>query len=432
MVIRKAYRFRLEPDEVQQALLHRFCGHTRFVWNKALELQKRRLERGIPLLRYGDLGKYLTLWRASEEYGFLRQGPVHTQQQALKRLDQALWEGLDKRNPKGFPTFRKRGVHDSLRYPDAKQIKLDLSVWDEAGRRRWPRIFLPKVGWVKFRKTRAIEGTVKNATVTLRNGRWYVAIQVEVARSLPLPPLKIAALDLGVSNLITLPDGTVFDPVSPLRRFEEKLAWEQRKLSRKKRFSKNWYKQKHRIARLHERIANIRRDWLQQLTTRLCQNHAILVVEDLKVRNMTKSAKGTLEAPGRNVKAKAGLNQSILDQGWGMLVAMLQYKLAWRGGILVKVDPKGTSRTCPRPGCGHVAKENRISRDRFRCVKCGFEAPADQVGAFNILSRGMERLRDEGRDTADASVGWLKALLAGHSPDRLFADYFGEPELAPV
>ncbi len=118
-------------------------------------------------------------------------------------MERALWEGLDKANPKDFPTFRERGVHDSLRYPDANQIKLDLSVWDEAGKRRCPRIFLPKVGWVKFRKT-----------------------------------LKIAAMDLGVSNLITLPDGTVFDPVSPLRRFEEKLAWEQRKLSRKKQFSR--------------------------------------------------------------------------------------------------------------------------------------------------------------------------------------------------
>ncbi len=430
MVICKAYRFRLEPDEAQQALLHRFCGHARLVWNKALALQKRRLERGVPLLRYGDLAKYLTLWRASEEYGFLRQGPVHTQQQALKRLDQALWEGLDRNNPKGFPTFRKRGVHDSLRYPDPKQIKLDLSVWDEAGRRRWPKIFLPKVGWVKFRKTREIEGTVKNATVTRRTGRWYVAIQVEVAQSQPLPPPRITALDLGVRNLITLPDGTRIDPPSPLAAFEEKLAWEQRKISRKKKFSRNWHKQKQRLARLHERIANVRKDYLHKLTTHLAKNHGLVVVEDLKLRNMTRSAKGTREAPGTNVRAKAGLNRSILDQGWGMLVAMLAYKLAWRGGMLVKVDPRNTSRRCPR--CGHTDPANRPDQPTFRCVECGFAAHADQVGAYNILSRGMEKWRDEGRDTADASVGWLKEKLSSHSPDRLFAECFGEPGPSPV
>ncbi len=424
MVIRKAYRFRLEPDEAQQALLHQFCGQARFVWNKALELQKRRLDGGVPLLRYGDLAKYLILWRSSEEYGFLRQGPVHTQQQALKRLDQAIWEGLDRNNPKGFPAFRKRGVHDSLRYPDPNQIKLDLRVWDEAGRRRWPRIFLPKVGWVKFRQSRDIEGMVKNATVTRRAGHWYVSIQVEVEQEPPLSKLSITALDLGVKRLATLVDGTRIDPLFPLRRFEEKLAREQRKLSRKKRFSRNWYEQKRRITRLHEHIANVRYDLLQKLTTRLCKNHAVIVVEDLKVRSMTRSARGTVDEPGRNVRAKSSLNKSILDQGWGMLVEMLRYKLSWRGGMLVKVDPRDTSRRCPR--CGHTDPANRPDQPTFRCVACGFTAHADQVGAYNILSRGMEKLRDKGRDTADASAGWQEGCLSSHSPDRLFAEIFGE------
>ena len=148
MKTRLAFKFRLCPTPAQEGLLSRHAGGVRFVWNKALDLQKRRLDAGIPLLSYGDLAKLLTLWRASEEFGFLALGPVHPQQQTLKNLDRAIWEALDRRNPKRFPRFKRKGEDDSLRYPDPIQIKIDLSVRDKDGRSVLPRIFLPKVGWV--------------------------------------------------------------------------------------------------------------------------------------------------------------------------------------------------------------------------------------------------------------------------------------------
>jgi len=154
---------------------------------------------------------------------------------------------------------------------------------------------------------------------------------------------------------------------------------------------------------LHHHIANIRHDYLHKVTTTLSKNHAMIVVEDLKVANMSKSASGTIEKQGKNVKAKSGLNKSILDQGWSMLVGMIEYKQEWRGGLVVKVDPKYTSQTCS--SCGHVAKENRLTQAEFSCVECGFSENADLNASRNILAVGHTVLSvDGGRTKVRSSV----------------------------
>ena len=144
------------------------------------------------------------------------------------------------------------------------------------------------------------------------------------------------------------------------------------------------------VQRIHARISNARRDYLHKATTTISQNHAMVCIEDLQVRNMSKSASGTIEAPGKNVRAKSGLNKSILDQGGYEFRRQLDYKLAWNGGQLIAVPPHNTSRTCPC--CGHIAKENRLSRSRFECVECDFKGDADVVGAINVLRAGHARL----------------------------------------
>ena len=174
-------------------------------------------------------------------------------------------------------------------------------------------------------------------------------------------------------------------------------------MSRKTKFSNNWKKAKARVQPIHSRIGNARRDSLHKASTTISQNPAMVCVEDLKVRNMSKSAAGTLDQPGKNVRAKSGLNKSILDQGWFKFRRQLDYKLSRSGGWLVAVPPRNTSRTCPC--CGHVSADNRRTQSRFACMDCGFEENADVVGAINILARGMEIRRDEGQDTTDASVG---------------------------
>lgn len=393
----QAFKFRLVPTLDQEILLSRHAGCVRFVWNKALDLQKRRLDAGIPLLFYGDLAKLLTLWRSSEEYGFLAMGPVHPQQQALKNLDRALWEALDRKNPKRFPRFKRKGEGDSLRYPDPLQVKLDLATRDPEGRNLLPRIFLPKVGWVKVRVSRQIEGALRNATVTRKAGRWAVSLQTEAdVREPQVRTRPEVGVDLGVASFATTSDGVRIHPspelVMAMKSAEKKLVWEQRKLSRKYRKgpkSRNYQKQKIQVARAHERVSNMRLDFLHKASTSVGETQAVVYVEDLKIRNMTRSARGTRENPGRNIRQKAGLNRSILSQGGGTFLSLLEYKLVKRGGRLVRVDPRNTSRTCF--ACNHVAEENRPDQATFRCVRCGYEDHADVNAANNILRAGQAR-----------------------------------------
>ncbi|MGP5361662.1 RNA-guided endonuclease InsQ/TnpB family protein, partial [Psychrobacter celer] len=163
----------------------------------------------------------------------------------------------------------------------------------------------------------------------------------------PRHPSKSAiGLDMGISKLLTTSNGEYIKPKNSFKANQMKLAKLQRQLSRKVLFSQNWKKQNRKIQKLHHHIANIRHDYLHKITTSISKSHAMIACEDLKVANMSKSASGSMENKGRHVKAKSGLNKSILDQGWGMMVDILEYKQQWRGGLLMKVNPQYTSQTC--------------------------------------------------------------------------------------
>ena len=160
-----------------------------------------------------------------------------------------------------------------------------------------------------------------------------------------------------------------------------------KELCRKKKFSSNWKKRKAAIARLHIRIADARNDFLHKVSTAISKSHAVVYIEDLKVRNMSASARGTVENPGKCVRQKAGLNKAILDQGWFEFRRQLSYKEQWRGGLVVAVPPQYTSQTCA--GCGHVCAENRRSQALFVCVACGHEDDADVNAAKNVMRAGQ-------------------------------------------
>ncbi len=199
-------------------------------------------------------------------------------------------------------------------------------------------------------------------------GKWYVSFQVEIEASEPHhESTTMVGLDAGISKLATLSDGTIYEPVNSFKTRQRKLAKRQRQLSRKVKFSANWQKQKRKIQRLHAYIANIRRDYLHKTTTKISKNHAMIVIENLKVSNMSKSAKGTAEQPGRNVRAKTGLNRTILEQGWYEMRRQLEYKQLWRGGQVLAVPLAYTSQRCAC--CGHTAKENACRRVNL-CARC--------------------------------------------------------------
>ena len=371
----QAFKFELMPDSEQRCNLARFAGACRFVFNRALALQKENYEAGGKFISYVAMATRLTEWRNGTETPWLKAAPVHPLQHALKDLERAYKNFFEKRAD--FPRFKRKGQKDSFRYPDPKQIKLD-----EGNR----RIFLPKLGWLRYRKSRDVLGAVRNATVSLACGKWFVSIQTEREVEQPIPQGGAVGVDLGITRFATLSDGTFIEPLNSFRRHERRLARAQRAMSRKVKLSNNWKKAKARVQKIHFRIGNARRDYLHKATTTISKNHAIVCIEDLQVRAMSKSATGTAESPGRSVRAKSGLNKSILDQGWAEFRRQLEYKLNWKGGMLIAVPPQNTSRTCP--ACGCVSACNRATQANFACVDCGFEENADVVGAINILARG--------------------------------------------
>ena len=378
----QAFKYELMPTGVQQRQMRRFAGSCRFVFNKALALQEERHERGEKKLGYAGLCRELTAWRNGAETPWLADAPIHPLQQTLKDLERAYSNFFAKRAD--FPRFKKKGQSDRFRYPDPKQIKLDQGN---------SRIFLPKLGWLCTRFSRDVLGTVKNITVSASCGKWFVSIQTEREVAQPIPNGDAVGIDMGVARFATLSDGTFYAPLNSFKRHQDRLRKAQQAMSRKVKFSSNWKKGKSRIQKIHARIGNARRDYLHKTSTTISQNHAMVCIEDLQVRNMSKSSAGSTEKPGRNVRAKSGLNKSILDQGWFEFRRQLDYKLAWNGGYLIAVPPQNTSRTCPC--CGHVSANNRQTQAQFLCVDCGFEENADLVGAINVLRAGHARFACE-------------------------------------
>jgi putative transposase len=372
----QAYKYEILPNGAQQRCMRRFAGCCRFVFNRALALQKERYERGEKKLGYAALCQLLTQWRNGPETPWLADAPTHPLQQALKDLERAYQNFFARRAH--FPRFKRKGQCARFRYPDAKQFKIDQSN---------SRLFLPKLGWLRYRNSREMLGVAKNITLSESCGRWFASIQTERAVERPVPSAtRDVGIDLGIARFATLSDGSHVAPLNSFKKHEVRLRRYQRAMSRKVKFSQNWQKAKRRVQAIHARIGNARRDFLHKATTTISQNHAMVCIEDLQVGNMSKSSKGSAEAPGKNVRAKSGLNKAILDQGWFEFRRQLEYKLTWAGGRLLAVPPHHTSLTCPR--CDYVAAQNRTSQAKFKCVQCGYENHADVVGAMNVLARG--------------------------------------------
>jgi putative transposase len=389
----QAFKFELMPTGEQARKMRQFAGACRFVYNKALAFQKENHAAGQKFVGYVGMARHLTEWRNGADTPWLKDGPVHTQQHALKHLEAAFKNFFAGRA--SFPQFKRKGLGDSFLFPDRNQISVDTGNG---------RIKVPKLGWLRYRKSRDVPGEVRSATVSLRAGKWYVSILTrrEVERSVPHGPA--VGVDVGIARFAAFSDGAHVDPLNSFRTHEKRLAKYQRRMSRKTKFSSNWKKAKARVQKIHARIANARNDYLHKVSNAISKNHALVCIEDLQVRSMSKSAAGTTEAPGKKVAQKRGLNKAILDQGWGELRRQLEYKTAWRGGFTVAVPAAYTSQTCPC--CHHVSADNRKTQALFACVKCGYENNADTVGAINVLERGQRLF----------ACGGTKSVLSKQEP----------------
>ena len=385
MVERKAYRFRLEPNGSQRQQLVRTAGSARWAWNQALAEQKRRLDAGEPVASYAEMCGWLTAWRHDPVTAWLAEAHSQPLQQRLKDLARAIADAFRPEGDpakKDFPTFRQKHKDNSFRYPQSVKAELRSDGWGQD--------WLPKIGWVRYRASQPVVGQICQATVSKDGVHWFVAIQTEREVADPTPnEANPVGIDLGVARFATLSDGQVFEPLNAFKRQARRLAKAQQQLARMQKCSANWKKQQRRVAKLRRDERDARQDYLHKVSTTSAKNHGLVVMEDLHIRNMSASAKGTVETPGTNVKAKAGLNRSILDQGWYTFRVLLASKLAVRGGRLILVPPQNTSRTCP--ACGHSDAANRPMQARFCCVRCGHAAHADLNAAVNILNRAFNQ-----------------------------------------
>jgi transposase len=369
-------RYRLLPSPAQEVVLRCHCAHARYVWNLAVEQHSHwRLGR---MSAPGYLEQCRQLTAARAEHRWLAAGSQMVQQQALRDFALAMTAYFDPSNPTRRPTWRKAGRDEGFRIVGQRGQHWEV--------RRMSRhvgvVWVPKVGWVRFRWSRAVPPGVRSYRVICdRAGRWHVAFA-----AIPEPIAgpddgKIVGVDRGVAVSAALSTGELLRVPGLTEQEHKRLKRLQRKLARAKRGSKRRRRVRLASARLRGRETDRHKDWAEKTSTDLARRFDVIRIENLDIKAMTRSATGTQGTPGRNVHAKAGLNRGILGSSWGLLARRLEDKAP---GRVEKVNPAFTSQRCS--ACGHVDANSRESQARFACTACGFADNADVNAARNIAA----------------------------------------------
>jgi putative transposase len=363
-------------------------GHARYVWN--LGLEQRLMWRRWQGPTAGYTGQSAQLTEARAANAWLAEGSQTVQQQALRDLDQAwrsFFAGTHQRT-----TWRKQGRDEGFRIVGAQAGRV------RQDNRRWSRVLVPKVGWVAVRRCRSLPDYRSYRVTRDRAGRWHIAFAA-IPEPIPAPGTgRVVGVDRGVRAAAARSTGELSSPAGLRTKEAERLLRLQRTLARAKRGSYRRATVTLQVARWKARESDRRKDWVEKTSTDLARRFDVIRVEDLNVKGMTRSARGTTESPGRNVRAKAGLNRGILAAGWSLLVTRLEQKAP---GRVEKINPAYTSQTCH--ACRHVASASRESQAVFRCVACGHSDHADINAAKNIAGgRSVTARRD--RVTSARSV----------------------------
>ncbi|GAA2279943.1 RNA-guided endonuclease TnpB family protein [Streptomyces atrovirens] len=379
-------------EQAEQMLLH--CAHARYVWNLAVEQHVcwRPGRRSAP----GFAEQCRQLTEARRDNDWLRAGNADVQQQALQDFARA----RNARFTSGFgePTWRRKHVHEGFRVIGTDRVpefeadgspKLNARGRQVMGRlvvvqrlnRRWARVKMPGCGWVRFRLTRAELPVAKTFRVTFHNQQWHIAFAV-IPEPLPAPDTgEVVGIDRGVKITAALSDGRKLNCPQLTTRERAQIRKHQRRAARAPKGSARKQAEYAKMARLKGREADRRKDWCEKTSTMLARTCRLIRFEKLNIRNMIASAKGTIEQPGRNVRQKAGLNRSILAQGWGLLRRRTGEKAP---GRVEDVPAPYTSLRCS--ACGWIEKDSRKSQAEFICVSCGFTCNADENAAVNVAA----------------------------------------------
>ena len=369
-------RYRLIPTPAQEAVLQDHCGHARTRENLAVEQHSHWHPGRASAPGYLEQCRQLTQARA--EHPWLAAGSQTVQQQALRDFARAMAAFFDPANPAGRPSWRKAGRDEGFRITGRRGRQWDVRRLS----RKTGQVWVPKAGWVRFRWSRAVPPDAKSYRVTMdRAGRWHIAFAV-IPGPVPAPGNgQTVGIDRGVAVAAALSTGQMLHAPALTARERTRLRRLQRTLARATRGSNRRGRVRHAIARLRARETDRRKDWAEKVSTDIARRFDVIRVEDLQVKNMTRSARGTRENPGRNVGQKAGLNRGILRSGWGLLVRRLEDKAP---GRVEKIKPAFTSQRCS--ACGQVDRDSRESQAVFRCTACGFAGNADVNAAINIAA----------------------------------------------
>lgn len=394
-----AHKTKLKINNKQATFFAKCAGFRRFAYNWALAEIQREYAAGTKLMP-SDADKRFNAFK-KEQAVWAYDLPSCVGQEAIKKDLKAAFNGFFNRIKKktageafGFPQFKRKGQHDSFSLTNV-HLKQDAI--------KGLRVTLPKkMGVIRLGDAIRFKGKLMSTTISREGGKWYASFLMELPESIPYHTPKkgtSVGVDFGIKHYVALSNGELSGSNNALTCAMKKLAREQRKLSRKQapeykksiKASNNWKKQNVKIRKLHQRITNQRKDVAHKITTQLANRFETIFIEDLKVKNMTASAKGDAEKQGKNVRQKSGLNRSILDAAPYQFRQMIEYKTLRRGTRCLAVPPQNTSRECPC--CGHISAENRTNRDLFSCVNCGFSEHADKVASINIEARGLQLMK---------------------------------------
>ncbi|MFC7264173.1 RNA-guided endonuclease InsQ/TnpB family protein [Streptomyces lutosisoli] len=373
MLVGRKYRLMLTPEQAEMA--EGFGNICRAVWNTGLEQRRGYRRRGAWI---GYVQQAREMAEAKAEHSWLKAAPSHILQQALRDLDQAC---------RTHGTFRvrwkaKQRWQPSFRFPDPRHLSVE-----RLGRKR-ARVRLPKLGWVAFRWSRPLGGSVKSATVTRDGKHWYVSFLVEDGTREPAVSLERGrvGVDRGVVTLAATSDGQFLDRGFITPGEAERYRRLQQQLARTRKGSKRRKACQGKMRAIMRRVRDRRQDFHARSACQIVDGNALVVLEDLNTAGMTATARGTATEPGTRVRQKAGLNRAILDKGWHSFELAVRNRARRTGAVVRTVNPAHTSTTCP--ACGHVHPDNRKSQAKFVCTVCGHTGHADTVGAKNTLARG--------------------------------------------
>ena len=364
MLIQRGYKYKILPTKKQEESLLQCGGNTRFLWNYVLKINQDYYKKTGKFKFYHELA--VSLPKLKEEYPFLKESFSQSLQMVLRQFDKALKDSFKKE--KGFPSLKKKMLlSDSFTYPQKWRLGRGF-------------VFIPKIGEVKWIKHRAMKGKPKSITISQDGGKWYCSVLCEY--TVPDKAKEcdnVVGCDVGLKEFATLSEGTVISNPRHTKKYENKLAKEQRKLSKKQKGSKNRFKQRLKVRKIQNKVRDTRKDFLHKTSNLIAKNYDGIFVEDLNIKGMMKNH---------------CLAKSIGDVSWSEFNRQLEYKCKWSFKYYLKIKKfEPTSKTCSNCGC---VQEMPLSKRIFNCPDCGISIDRDLNASLNIRNIGLNTLGHSG------------------------------------